>query len=295
MSILSELGQFLGQKFTEVNAKIDTKLSPTTEQDIEITDPTKGIILNSPSGKRYRVTIDDNGNFIKQDTSNDFAQQQTPTIFQSISSLEFDGVDDRVQLASDFAESGTFTLSFWMKPTTVGSGNGKIYVMGTLPGNSNYIKLDQAGVMWLRLGATNAVFNEAVAGGGSNNLVVDEWQHIMFIRDNSNVISCYRNGASFGATVTNSNTLTLNSFGRIISSPFGFEGGLDEIVFWDNDQTSNISTIYNSGTPNDLSSLNPLHWYRFEEESGTTATDSGTGANNGILENEPTYSTDVPT
>jgi hypothetical protein len=67
MSILSELGQILSQKFTEANAKIDTKLSPTTEQDIEITDPTKGIILNSPSGKRYRVTIDDNGDFIKQE------------------------------------------------------------------------------------------------------------------------------------------------------------------------------------------------------------------------------------
>tara|TARA_R110000796_G_scaffold33239_1_gene86454 strand:- start:323 stop:532 length:210 start_codon:yes stop_codon:yes gene_type:complete len=67
MSILSELGQFLGQKFTELNVKIDNKLSPTTEQDIEISDPTKGIILNSPSGKRYRVTIDDNGDFVKQE------------------------------------------------------------------------------------------------------------------------------------------------------------------------------------------------------------------------------------
>ena len=67
MSILSELGQFLGQKFTELNVKIDNKLSSTTEQDIEITDSTKGIILTSPSGKRYRVTIDDNGDFIKQE------------------------------------------------------------------------------------------------------------------------------------------------------------------------------------------------------------------------------------
>ncbi len=284
------MGQFLGQNFTEVNAKIDTKLSPTTEQDIEITDPTKGIILNSPSGKRYRVTIDDNGNFSKQEITT-----STPTGFQNISSLEFDGVDDRVQLASDFSESGTFTLSFWMKPTTVGSGNGKIYVMGTFPGNSNYIKLDQVGVMWLRLGATNAVFNEAVAGGGSNNLVTNEWQHIMFIRDSSNVISCYRNGSSFGATVTNSNTLTLNSFGRIIVNSFGFEGHLDGIALFNTDQTSNISSIYNSGTPSDLTSLSPLHWYRFEEGSGTAATDSGSSGNNGTLENLPTFSTDVPT
>jgi len=210
--------------------------------------------------------------------------------FTNTYSFVFDGVDDRIQLASDFAESGTFTLSFWMKPTTVGSGNGKIYVIGTFPGNENYIKLDQAGVMWLRLGAANAIFNEAVAGGGSNNLVVDEWQHIAFIRDSSNVISCYRNGSSFGATVTNSNTLTLNSFGRIITNTFGFEGHLDEIAFWDSDQTSNLSTIYNGGAPNDLASLSPLRWYRMGDSatwdgSDWTLADQGSGGVNGTSVN----------
>jgi len=67
MSILSELGTIIGTKLSELRALIDTKLEPTTEQDIEITDSTKGIILNSPSGKRYRITIDDDGDFIKEE------------------------------------------------------------------------------------------------------------------------------------------------------------------------------------------------------------------------------------
>lgn len=209
-------------------------------------------------------------------------------------SLDFDGIDDRVQLTSDFVASGEFTLSFWMKPKAAGSGNGKIYVMGTFPSNSNYVKLDQIGVMWLRMNASNAIFNEAVVGGGSNNLVLDTWQHIAFIRDSSNVITCYRNASTFGATVTNSNTLTLNSFGRIITNTFGFEGGLDEIAFWNSDKTSDLASIYNSGTPDNLADLSPLNWIRFEEGSGTTATDSGSGGNNGTLINTPTYSTDVP-
>ena len=71
MSILSELGHFLGQKFRELREEIDTKLTPTTEQDIEITDSTKGIILHSPSGKRYRITIDDNGEFTKEEIIED--------------------------------------------------------------------------------------------------------------------------------------------------------------------------------------------------------------------------------
>ena len=71
MSILSELGTIIGIKLSELRALIDTKLEPTTEQDIEITDSTKGIILHSPSGKRYRITIDDNGEFTKEEIIED--------------------------------------------------------------------------------------------------------------------------------------------------------------------------------------------------------------------------------
>ena len=149
---------------------------------------------------------------------------QTTPPFTNTYSLSFDGIDDRVQLASDFVASGEFTISFWMKPKAAGSGNGKIYAMGTFPGNSNYVRLDQIGVLWLRLGATTVIFSEAVYGGGANNLVLNDWQNIVFIRDSSNVIRCYRNGVDFGYNVsaaTNSNTLTLNSFGRIITNTFG--------------------------------------------------------------------------
>ena len=53
-----------------------------------------------------------------------------------------------------------------------------------------------------------------------------------------------------------------------------------------------ISTI--ATAPSDLSTYNPVAWYRFEEGSGTTAIDSGTGGNNGTISGA-TYSTDVPT
>jgi len=212
--------------------------------------------------------------------------------FSNDYSLEFDGVDDRVQLGSNFVASGEFTISFWMKPVGV-SGNGKIFPIGTFPLNQNHVRLAQIGVIYLKVQGTNCIFNEGVVGGGSNNLVLNVWQNITFIRDSSNVITCYRNGAIFGATVTNSGTLTLNSFGRVISNTFGFEGHLDEIAFWNSDETSNLASIYNSGTPDNLTDLSPLNWIRFEEGSGTTATDSGSAGNNGTLTNGPTYSTDV--
>ena len=57
-----------------------------------------------------------------------------------------------------------------------------------------------------------------------------------------------------------------------------------------------IATLYNSGTPGDLSSFNPTSWWRMGDNnsSGTTITDQGSEGNDGTLVNGPTFSTDVP-
>jgi hypothetical protein len=67
MSILSEIGTIIGQRFREHKDLIDAKLESQTNQDIEITDFNKGIILNSPTGKKFRITINDNGELIKNE------------------------------------------------------------------------------------------------------------------------------------------------------------------------------------------------------------------------------------
>jgi hypothetical protein len=210
---------------------------------------------------------------------------QTTAPFLNTYSTSFDGIDDRVQLTSDFVASGEFTISFWVKPTSI-SGNGNAFVMGTFPGNDNYIKNDQIGVMWLRIGATTLIFSESYLGSLNNILVLNEWQNITFIRDSFNVIRCYRNGTSFGnpsTPPTNSNTLTLNSFGRIITNTFGFNGGLDEIALFNTDQTSNIATIYNGGEPTTISGA--VAHYKMGEEAtfsgGVWTVPDAVGSNDG--------------
>jgi hypothetical protein len=49
---------FISASLIDVNRKIET------DQDIEITDSSKGIILKSSGGSRYRVTVDNSGNLI---------------------------------------------------------------------------------------------------------------------------------------------------------------------------------------------------------------------------------------
>lgn len=70
----------------------------------------------------------------------------------------------------------------------------------------------------------------------------------------------------------------------------------DEVAVYNTDlSSSNITEIYNSGAPGDLSSYssatNLVGWWRFEDDT----TDSSTNSNSGTLTNGATYSTDIPT
>jgi alkaline phosphatase len=50
-----------------------------------------------------------------------------------------------------------------------------------------------------------------------------------------------------------------------------FGGLIDEVAIWDSDQSSNLSTIYNSRVPADLSALSPLSWWRMGETNPDSA------------------------
>lgn len=57
---------------------------------------------------------------------------------------------------------------------------------------------------------------------------------------------------------------------------------VDELAIWDSDQSANVSDIYNSGTPFDLSTLTdkPRHWWRMGDgDTYPFLQDSGTAAN----------------
>ena len=73
---------------------------------------------------------------------------------------------------------------------------------------------------------------------------------------------------------------------------------IDEVALFNTAlSASDITSIYNSGAPGDISSLNPVGWWRMGDNnsgSGTTITDKGRGGNDGTFVGGPTFSTDVP-
>lgn len=127
------------------------------------------------------------------------------------------------------------------------------------------------------------------------SFTADTWYHIAVVHDKNaaNRYKAYINGNEFlipNTTGTGSNgertigempySLPYNptsgginpnidlGFSRTSSSGGSqyFEGNLDEVAFWNSALTSeNISTIYGSGVPSDLTSLNPSVWYRMGE------------------------------
>ena len=209
--------------------------------------------------------------------------------FTNTRSLSFDGSDDFILLSSaiSFPLFEVFSLSAWVKPVSLSSNQGNIISSAT--DNSNKIGIASANQVQVKLGGSNSSINTT---GGSNNFTTGAWQHILITRNSSNIITVFRNGSAYDSSVTNANSGTYNSIGKFKTTSF-LNSSLDEVAIFNTDQTANVSTIYNSGVPGDLSSLSPLHWYRFEEGSGTTATDSGTGGNNGTISGA-TYSTSTP-
>jgi hypothetical protein len=111
----------------------------------------------------------------------------------------------------------------------------------------------------------------------------------------------YINGSEV-STSSNGNLISFNNVNTIGAAndgaSFPTNGLLDEIAIFNAELTSsNVTSIYNGGVPNDISSLSPLGWWRMGDNdggTGTTITDQGSGSNDGTLTNGPTFSTIVP-
>lgn len=137
----------------------------------------------------------------------------------------------------------------------------------------------------------------------SYSISTGTWYHVVFTLDGSTA-KLYVNGSQAGSTVTTAPSLTSqsgNNFefgGNPTYRPYLWDGLIDETAIFNSTlSASDITSIYNSGTPADLSSYSPVHWWRMGDNdggTGTTITDQGSGGNNGTLTNGPTFSTTVP-
>ena len=175
--------------------------------------------------------------------------------FDNTYSMAFDGVDDYVNISNPIP-LGLTSISFWMKSTDIAGAKGITNGLGQL----NFIGTSPI----VRLNSTNyRYFADQVANFDGN------WHHWFLLIAGSGQYDIassrlFVDGVEVLGNTAISNGLPLAwGVSQIGKGFYGvINASIDEFAIWQSDETANISTIYNSGVPTDLASLNPLAWYR---------------------------------
>jgi len=225
--------------------------------------------------------------------------------FSNTKSILLDGVDDYVTFGnmSSFSGATQFTFSGWykmnVKPATDGLfdvhidnnnffnilpfSNGVMYIQFKVGGTLSFAQINYNSLI-----TQGQYFHIAVAYDGSQS--TNSTKLKVYI-DNVNI--------SFNSRSTFPSSLAIGTndvrIGSLQYTTALLDGNADECAVFNTQlSASDVTSIYGGGSPSDISSISGLvSWWRFEG-TGTTATDSGSGGNNGTLVNGVTRSTDVP-
>lgn len=224
--------------------------------------------------------------------------------FANISSLSFDGVDDYIISSLDGTSTGgvlpatdsdiNLTISLWFKKNDTGQ-KGIFQWANKLTDGTPFILIQSLSNAYRILLDGNYFVGAFISVG--------DWNNFILIRDSaSNIWSGYHNGVlSFtyddGGTALSNRSSAQDIY---LGNGFGgyFNGNVDEVCILNRVVTpTEIVTLSTAPTEN-LSSLNPLAWYRMGDgDTYPTITDNGSGGNNGTMTNMDAGDivSDVPT
>ena len=243
--------------------------------------------------------------------------------FANTYSLLFDEVDTMVSMGDvlPMRDDGTdaYSVSLWFKTTSTQTYQqliGKQNKGGNYEGWSFQIRYSSPTQSQFRglLGTLsgNAYLNFQTSF--SSLIRSGNWNHVVMTYDGSQVVSgfkVYLNNAPMSvssiknntpADISNSTDFLIGQRGTSSNYDLAFDGNQDEVSYFDSVLSqANVTSIFNLGIPNDISSLNPLGWWRMGD-SGTwngtkwILTDEGSGGNdgNGLNMVEASRVNDVP-
>ena len=217
---------------------------------------------------------------------------------ENIYSVLFDGVNDKAPSDSnaDLASATAWTLTAWFK--TSDTDGGKEAIVGFGAGSPYFV---------IRTENTYTQMREQTYTTNIGEHSTSGWNFAAVYQSNDTTIKGMLNGGSWvaKAQVQNGASVIQATYGAnpvaVGVGPYGshyFPGGIDEVAYWNTALSeSDLEAIYNSGVPKDISSYNPISWWRMGDNnsgSGTTITDMGSGSNDLTLVNGPAFQTDVP-
>ena len=225
--------------------------------------------------------------------------------------LDFDGTDDRMEVGSGLSLSGSSTVSLWFRRTGSVSGYGGTLITTTpiyLTGSDNTFAISLKNGTDVTLesydGQSGSYTNPVAAGVVSTNT----WHHLALVLTSTDASTSsgqfYLDGSTIGSAISLSGrTLEGLNQGFAIAAyqlntpirwDYFFPGQVDEVsVFNSSLSASQITNIYRgeddggsggtNGVPGDLSTFNPVGWWRMGDNnsgSGTTITNAANAGTN---------------
>jgi hypothetical protein len=220
--------------------------------------------------------------------------------FSNAYSVDFEGTDDYMSsVVTELNGISAFSASIWFKFQGSLGGTANIIMSGGDGTSSNI----QSWYVWLKSATTIQYASQGTNAKDFTISTINDstWYHLAVVHNGTSA-TLYLDGSSLGTQTVNSLPASSgNAFNVGRWSPgasYYYNGYADEVSLYDSAlSSSDVTSIYNSGVPGDISSLNPVSWWRMGENdsgSGTTITDQGSGGNDGTLTNGPAFSSDVP-
>lgn len=251
-----------------------------------------------------------------------FANEAGPSSLANTYSLNFDGANDELYTNYTQVAGSAISVSFWMN---VSDTTSRISFLryGTSTADLGLDLLSSNGLAF-NCRYKNAAGTAANFDLGSSNSQLQvrdgDWHHIALTISGTSVKLYFDGGDSAISSSSPSNTQgtpfashTANIaydgapqgssgsdfflFGRFWRTGINpFPGLLDELAFFESELSgSDVSAVYNSGVPADLTSYSPAAWYRMEEGTGTSVVNTAnSGTYDATLINGPAFSSDVP-
>lgn len=228
--------------------------------------------------------------------------------FSNIYSFDFDGSDDFFTVGNpanlNFEKNEDFSISFWIKTpqnNTLQIIGGRADSNANFSGYLTFVNTDNQ-LYWRLRGPNGNHIGLKTNSTVPNNIWTN---YVLMFRGtatstpNNTFFRIYKNGVLETSTSLDTGSptgisgvsLPFNIGTRNDTATSTFEGNIDEFAVYDQAlSAANAVTIYNSGVPNDISSLNPVSWWRMGENatwdgSQWTMVDQGSGGNNATSNN----------
>ena len=218
--------------------------------------------------------------------------------FQNPFSIDLDGTNDHITADGIFNDISvnTGTISTWIKKDST-STNDVVFKFDVDTNNQvGIIYVNSSSVLryQYKAGGTTKKVDHSVSIENDGN-----WHHVAITWDTSaDELKAYLDGSQVGSTIGSLGTWSgsINEFTigkNSISDNSYFTGHIDQFSVFTS--VVSITTLYNSGTPGNLTGMsNLIGWYQFNEGSGTSIVDSSGTGNTATLINGAAFNTDTP-